>query len=82
MVDILIVPLSIVRSWSFDLSPATVQSVVHDLLCHNWDGVFAVSDGRVEGGGAATLVLPQPGEYTFGCKGDGKGDAKLVKRGC
>lgn len=82
MVDMLIVPLSIVSSWSFSLSPATVQSVVHDLLCHNWDVVFVESDAKVEVSGAVTLVLPQPGEYMFGCKGEGNGNALLVNRLC
>ncbi|MFS7951939.1 hypothetical protein Hanom_Chr07g00601121 [Helianthus anomalus] len=65
------------------LSRATVvQSVVHDRLCHNGDAAFAVSDASVKGCGAVTLVLPQPGEYMFGCMGEGNGDPLLVNRQC
>lgn len=36
MVEMLIVPLSIITSSSFNSSLATSPSVVHDLLCDNW----------------------------------------------
>lgn len=77
MVEMLMVPLSIVSSWSFNLSVARVQSDVHDLECCKWDDVLTVS-ATMAGIGAVALVLPQPGEYMFGCNGEGKGDPLLV----
>ncbi|GJY24714.1 hypothetical protein Tco_0398372 [Tanacetum coccineum] len=38
------------------------------MICFAMDGVYAVS---FKGGGAATLMLPQAGEYT-GCRAKGK----------
>ena len=68
----LMVPLSIVISWSFIFSRTVVDSVVEGLLCHNWgwgwDVLISVLDATRGGSVTAALLLPLC-EYMVCCGG-------------